>query len=894
MPHLRYRLCGLAVLVVFVSTSLRGADLTWDGDTVTTGLQDGAGTWNTTDINRWYNSTTTLYQAWSNGTPDLAIFGAASGAPGTVTLGTPITASGLRFDVAGYTISGSTLTLAGAPTVTANSDATLSSVLAGTVGMTKDGAGILRLGGSTSNTLTGTTSINAGSLYLSKTGTSTVAVAGNIQVNPGGTLRWETTNGQLAATTAITVAGGAIHFNNSSPTFASYTQTSGGQVTSSGNGGTVTITGTLAMSGGTVLTLNSGGQWSAQTLDLTGYTTSGNAMLLASDSTSVLTRFTVGSGGLIMSGQTLALNRATVAGRLGNELVLGGNVTASGTNSITYPVANVRADSAVNQVNMGAATRTWDITTGTTTVNLSITGGAGLTKAGAGILVLGGLDANIYAGTTTLSAGTLALAKTAGVNAVPGNIVVSDGTLRWDQSNQVPDDATLTVNGGQFLSLGGKSETFANYTQTAGQGFSGSSGNSGVVTVTGLARVSGGGAINVNSGGQMTLYQADFTGGGSSAIVVGGNSTARVTSMTIGAGGITISGQTITLAQGAATGTPSNAQGSELILLGSFNASGTSSIVPSVSTYGVTQVNLGSAARTFNITSGTTTSTVPFIGTGGVHKTGAGTLALNTASTYSGKTTVSQGTVSLGASGSISSSTWVQVDSGATFNTSAVSGGYALSGTTVLSGSGNITGSLQVGATSQLRPGTTSDAADVATAGDGAGTLAVSAALVFTPAAPATVAQLQIFGSGAADKITVGTNLVLNGNSNIAVAFGGAYTPLWGDSWELIDWAGTLTTGGFSTGTNLRSGLNGASEGNLDLPDLTAYGHLWQISNFSGSGSLIITIVPEPSRLLLLVLGATVFLRRHRRQVGAAWPAAQEGRFPVVSQPVTQLNRPIC
>lgn len=865
VPLLRYRLHGLAVLVAFVSTALRGADLTWDGDTVTTGLQDGAGTWNTTDTNRWYNSTTALYQAWSNGTPDLAIFGAASGTPGTVTLGTPITASGLRFDVAGYTLSGSTLTLAGASAVTANSDATLSSILAGTAGMTKDGGGILRLGGSTSNTLTGTTIVNGGSLYLSKSGTSTVAVAGNIQVNTGGTLRWDTTNGQLAATTAITLAGGAIHFNNSSPTFASYTQTSGGQVTSSANGGTVTITGTLAMSGGTVLTLNSGGQWSAQTLDLTGYTTSGNAILLASDSTAVLTRFTIGSGGLIMSGQTLALNRATVAGRLGNELVLGGNVTASGTNTISYPVVNVRADSAVNQVNMGAATRTWDITTGTTTVNLSIIGSAGLTKTGAGILVLGGLDANTYAGTTTLGAGTLALAKTAGVNAAPGNIVVSDGTLRWDQSNQVPDDATITVNGGQFLSLGGKSETFANYTQTAGQGFSGSSGNSGVVTVTGLARVSGGGAINVNSGGQMTLYQADFTGGGSSAIVVGGNSTARVTSMTIGAGGITISGQMITLAQGGTAG----AQGSELILTGPFNASGTSLIQPSLSASGVTQVNLGSAVRTFNITSGTTTSTVPFIGAGGVLKTGAGTLALNTASTYSGKTTVSQGTVSLGASGSISSSTWVQVDSGATFNTSAVSGGYALSGTTVLSGSGNITGSLQVGATAQLRPGTTSDAADVATAGDGAGTLAVSAALVFTPAAPATVAQLQIFGSGSADKITVGTNLVLNGSSNIAVTFGGSYTPLWGDSWELIDWGGTLTTGGFSTGTNLRSGVNGASEGNLDLPDLTAYGHLWQISNFSGSGSLIITIVPEPSRLLLLALGAVVFFRRHRRRVGA-------------------------
>ncbi|OYW76002.1 MAG: hypothetical protein B7Z37_10690 [Verrucomicrobia bacterium 12-59-8] len=229
---------------------------------------------------------------------------------------------------------------------------------------------------------------------------------------------------------------------------------------------------------------------------------------------------------------------------------------------------------------------------------------------------------------------------------------------------------------------------------------------------------------------------------------------------------------------------------------------------------------------------------------------------------------MSQGSLTLGASSSISTSAWVQIDSGATLTTTAISGGHVFSGSTVISGGGSITGSLQIGVNAQIRPGTTSDAANAATAGDGAGTLAVSAALVFTPVAASTVAQFQIFGSGSADKITVGTNLVLNGSSDIAVTFAGTYTPGWGDSWELIDWVGTLTTGGFSTGTNLRSGLNtDLNEGNLDLPDLTPYGQLWQISNFSGSGSLIIKIVPEPSRLILLALGATHLLwRRHRRR----------------------------
>lgn len=846
-----------------------GAELTWDGDISAGGLQDGGGTWNTTDTLRWYKAAAPAgYQAWSNAAPDYAIFGAAGGPGGTVTLAEPITAAGLRFDAAGYTLAGNTLTLAGAAAITTNSDAIISSVLAGTDGLAKDGAGTLRLTGSSSNTFTGLTVINGGTLSLGKSG-SAVAVGGNIQINTGGTLVWEA-SGQVDAATSLAVAGGTVNFSNRSMTLASYTQTAGGQLTSGGNYGTVVITGTLAMSGGSVLTLNSSGQWSVGAVDFTGYTTGGNVLLLASDSASVITRFTIGSGGLTMSGQTVMLNRPVSAGVLGNELVLNGDVAASGTNSITYSTSAAKTAGSVNQINMGAATRTWSITSGTTTANLAVVGTAGITKTGDGTLTLAGADANTYSGLTTVNGGTFSMGKTAGVNAVGGNILVSSGTLKWDQHNQVPDDATITVEGGLTLNLGNRNETFANYTQTGGVGFSSGSSNAGMVTITGLARISGGGGINVNSGGQMSIYQADFTGYTGTAIVVGGSSLVRVSSMTIGAGGITLgTGQSITLAKSDATGSPNNAQGSELILNGSFTASGTTSINTNSGLYGVAQINLGAEARTFNITSGTTTSSVPLVGTGGVNKTGAGNLALSTTSTYTGKTTVAQGALVMGAAGSIASSSWVQIDAGASFTTSSISGGHVFSGSTVISGSGAITGSVQMGGTSQIRPGTTSDAGNAGTAGDGAGTLAVSGALVFTPAAAATVAQFQIFGSGTADKITVGGALTLNASSNMAVAFSGGYVPAWGDSWELIDWGGVLTPGGFSTGTNLRTGADAdANEGNLDLPDLSVYGsgHVWQVSNFSGSGSLIITVVPEPCRMLLLAVGAAACLWRRQRQ----------------------------
>jgi len=840
---------------------LPGQDLVWDGDVSTAGLQDGGGGWNITDGTRWFNSTATAYETWDNASPSVAVFGVSSGGAGTIMLNGSLTAAGLRFDAAGsgsYTLSGGTLILAGTPVVTANVDAAISSILDGENGMTKNGVGILTLNGATTNTLTGTTIVNAGTLTMNKTGGAT-AVEGNIQVNAGGTLLWGAA-GQVATTSAITVAGGIINFGNRSTSFASYSQTSGGQTGT--NAGTIAISGTLAMSGGTVLTLNSGGQWSAHTVDFTGYATAGNALLLASDSTTVITRFTVGVGGLTLSGQNLTLNRATTAGRLGNELVLDGDVTASGTNVLGYGSFSTLAAGAVNQLRMESGVRTWIVTAGTTTVNLVTAGNGGLTKTGNGTLILGGGDHNAHAGLTTVNGGTLTLNKTAGINAIAGDLQVSNGTLGWLQHNQIADGATLTVNGGLTLSLGGRNETLLNYTQTAGDGFTSGSGNSGMVNITGLARVSGGKTINVNSGGQMTANAADFTGFTGTAIVVGGSSTVRVSSFTIGAGGLTLGGQGITLARGANEGM----MGSELILNGGVTASGSNSFNTNTGPHGVARVDLGASVRSFKITAATTTIAVPLVGTGGVLKTGAGTLTLNAVNTYEGKTTVSQGSLRLGAAGSISSSSWVQIDSGAVFDTSSISGGHSFSGGTVISGSGSITGSLNVGGTSQLRVGGTSNSESIATAGDGAGTLAVSGSLSFTPVTPSTVAQFQILNSTTADRLTMGGNLTLNASSNMAVVFDAGYTPGWGDSWELVDWGAVLIEGGFSSGSNFRSGMDAdLNEGNLDLPDLTSHGHVWEISNFSGAGSLIITIVPEPSRMLLLAFFmVTLVLRRKR------------------------------
>lgn len=837
----------------FALVAAHGVELTWDGNVANSGLQDGGGAWNTSVTDRWFNDVTSLYQAWDNSVAAVAVFGVGSGAAGTVTLGEPIEASGLIFNTAGsgnYIITGSTLSLTGAASVGGAADATLSAVLAGVNGLHKSGAGILTLSGSASNTFTGETIINEGTLSMNKSGAA-VAVGGDIRVNSGGKLLWSA-NGQVAATTNVVVDGGDVQVASRVITLASYTQLAGG--ISTGNTANMTITGTLQLAGGLVLTLNSGARWSAHAADFTGFSTAVNVVNFGPGNSSVVTRLEIGSGGLTLSGQRINLNRPATAGLLGNELAIHGNVTASGANLITTAAATALPASAIHQVDLGAATRTWNITADTTTLAIQVAGQGGLTKTGNGTLALTGVDANTYAGLTTVSGGVLSLGKTAGVNAVPGNVLVTGGQLSWAVANQIPDNASIEVTGGITFALGGRDETFANYTQSGGLGFSSGSSNSGIVTITGLARLTGGSALTVNSGGRMTVNEVDATGFSGTVINLGGNTAARVTSFTVGGGGITLSGQSISLGGGLDEGR----LGSELVLTGPLTATGTNNINQGSGDFGVRQVNLGDQIRTFQINGGTTTSNAPLVGTGGVLKSGVGVLTLANVNTYTGKTTVSAGSLVLGTNGDLADSSWIQIDAGATLNTTAKVGGFVYEpsvGAPVISGTGSVAGSLVVGGAASLHPGVTSDPADLLTAGDGVGTLSISGDLGFTTSADHTVAVFQIFSAVSADALVIGGDLALSEASYLSVLFDPFYTPSWGDSWQLMNWEGLLTLNGFSTGLNGRTGKDSdANEGNLNLPDLSDFNLLWNIDPLTNGGALAITIVPEPSRVLLVLL----------------------------------------
>ncbi len=139
-----------------------GATLAWDGGDAdgSNGAGGGTGTWDTDTTANWYPGSGTSDVVWSSATLNNAVFGAAGG---TVSISGPVAARSVTFDAAGYTVQSGTLTMTG-PWITANQDATISSVIAGSAGLVKDGAGTLTL--TNANTFTGGTTISQGVLQI--------------------------------------------------------------------------------------------------------------------------------------------------------------------------------------------------------------------------------------------------------------------------------------------------------------------------------------------------------------------------------------------------------------------------------------------------------------------------------------------------------------------------------------------------------------------------------------------------------------------------------------------------------------------------------------------------------------------------------------------------------
>ena len=323
---------------------------------------------------------------------------------------------------ASWVVTNNSITLAGTnPTITVNAlgtgaKVTINSILAGTSGVTKNGAGTLALTGV--NTYTGGTVVSNGVLtFNSDTALGVASAANNITLN-GGTL------GQLGASVTLSSA-------------RSITIGADGGTLANISGTTLTYSGIISGSGLLMLNVPSGG---ATGISLFGQSTNtGGASFTGSAASFIyMSASSTGVPGSLVSGPfgtgTITFNGPGTRSTTGGDTTNGNAIIFAA--DTTFPtVASEKTLTLTGPVTL-SSNRTLTVNVGSTVAGKSVTftnvisdGGNNynLTKAGTGLLVLSG--ANTYGGNTTVSAGTLALSGGALITNTASIVVAGNGTF---------------------------------------------------------------------------------------------------------------------------------------------------------------------------------------------------------------------------------------------------------------------------------------------------------------------------------------------------------------------------------------------------------------------------------------------------------------------------------
>jgi autotransporter-associated beta strand protein len=553
--------------------------------------------------------------------------------------------------------------------------------------LTKAGTGMLVLAGA--NTYGGGTILNAGTLrlgYAEVAGVSGPLGASGVITLGGGTLQYTATNTFDYSSRFSTAANQSyrVDTNGQNITWASALTSSGGALVKSG-AGALTLSAANSFSGGTTL--------SAGTLRI------GNNTAL-------------GSGTATLNGGNLSSNSAS-ARSLTNNVVIGGDVTLGDS-------TNNGALSISGTVGLGGATRILTIDSAVTLSGVISNGG--LTKAGTGTLTLSA--AATHSGGTTINAGTLR------VGVVPtystsmlgsGAITVNGGTLQALNHHQFGFNSgshnAITINDGGTLNSGSFDQYLGTVTLNDNASITGSGGYIGLaagsLTYVGTSASkqatiapsvtlsSPVGAVNAtitvtgtNTSGDLVINGAIWQNGssltkaGAGMLVMAGTNT--YTSGTI------LNAGTIRLSSAEIAGTSGPLGSGGTITFGGGSLQHTATNTFDYSSRFSTAVNQSYKVDT-NGQNVTWSSALTSSG-GTLAKSGTGTLTLNNANTFTGETTVSAGTLALGAAGSIAHSSRVKPANGSILDVSAKSD-FTLGSAQTLSGGGTVVGDMVIAGT---------------------------------------------------------------------------------------------------------------------------------------------------------------------------------------------------
>lgn len=814
------RLVGTVLLFVGTFLAVARAQVYFDvnGNSSGSGVTNGGTyTWSTASPT-WTSNTngTSNTSKWSNGS-NIANFAAGTDAGTsafTVNLGSNVTLGGIQVTEGNVAINTGTYTLTqnSSSTFTVGAGLSLSiagnlrlSASGGTRTLTIAGAGDTNLSAILSN------SSGTGALYKSGTGTLTLSGAntytgtttvsqGTLQVNANAPSGAAGALGQASST--VTINDGSTGSNDTALLIGADGVTIGRTVTVANSGsGTTSLGGNITSGTGTfgsTVTLNRSANLNADgtsNITFAGAISGAGGITKTGAGTVTLSTANSFTGGTTVSAGTLALGNDSALSS-GALTINGGAIAASGgprniSNSITvggdFGIGGSDDLTLSGTINLGGGTRTVDVTnTGTTTFAgvVSEPWYSSFIKTGSGRLEL--TNANTFSGYVQVGGGTLAISNSnaLGASGTWNNVVSSGATLELS-NNIAVNEGGFTISGtgdggvGALRNLSGNntltgqivlgaattinstagSLTLASYTDNSGYTLT----TAGAGDLTFAGQINGSGALNKTGSGTLTLGGTNsYTGG----TVLGGGTLLANSAGALGtSGNITFTGGTLRYGTGITTD------------LSSRIASSSSAIAIDTNGNNVTYASSLSSSNT-----------------GGLAKSGSGTLTLTAANNYSGATSVSAGALNLQNNSALGSSSSVSVGSGATLQ---LQGGTTITGKALTLAGGTLE---SVSGTNQW-----------------AGNISLSAGSTITSS---TAGQTFYVGNSSfTNTLTLGANtLTVSGAGNTLI---NSFVGQSGDTGGFIkDGSGTVT---FYGDRNYYTGATNVKDGTLILDTLNSY-----------------------------------------------------------------------
>ncbi|WP_079810472.1 autotransporter outer membrane beta-barrel domain-containing protein [Salmonella enterica] len=535
--------------------------------------------------------------------------------------------------------------------------------------LTKTGAGTLIL--NAENTYTGSTTISEGTLIATNVealGTGNVTDNATLEMNTGGDFD-----------NAISGSGQVVKSGDETLTLSGANSYTGGTTISGGTlvASNVEALGTGDITDNATLELNAGGDF-ANNIGGTGSVVKSGDKTLTLSGSNTYTGGTTISGGTLVASNVEALGSGDVTDNATLELSTGGDfanniggtgsvvksgdktLTLSGTNSYTGGTTindGTLVATSVDALGSGDVTdnATLELNTGGDFAN-NIGGTGSVVKSGDKTLTLSG--ANSYTGGTTISGGTLVAND---VNALGTGDVTDNATLALnavgDFNNAIGGSGKVEKSGDDTLTLSGSN------TYTGGTLINGGTLVANNVEALGTGDVTNNATLELNTGG-------DFTNAisGSGQVVKSGDETLTLSGSNTYTGGTLISSGTL--------------------VANDVNALGTGDVTDNA----VLELNTG----------GDFINSIG--GTGRVEKSGDETLTLSGSNTYTGGTTINDGTLvatsvdALG-SGDVTDNATLELNTSGTFdNVISGSGQVVKSGddALTLSGANSYTGGTTI------------------------------------------------------------------------------------------------------------------------------------------------------------------------------------------------------